>query len=615
MTFRPRLSICLATLGLALHLGAAHAETPAPEREWNHATSLMGEPKYEKGFKRFDYVNPDAPKGGTLRMSEEGTFDTFNPVLAKGDTAVGLSLVFDTLMKASEEEVSTSYGLIAEGVSFPDDISEATFLIREEARFADGEPITPEDVIFSFESYKAHNPLQASYYAHVTSAEKTGDREVTFTFDQKNNKELPQILGQLTVVPKHWWEGKNDKGEARDISKTTLEPVMGSGPYEISYSDPGKTIRYKLRDDYWAKDLNVNVGQNNFGEISYIYFVDANVELEAFRAGTTDFRQENSSSRWATAYDFPAVKSGEVIREEIENPLRATGIMQAMAPNMRREKFQDERVRRALNYAFDFESLNHNLAYDGLNRIDSYFWGTELASSGLPEGREKEILEEFKDRVPEEVFTTPYENPVGGNAQKMRANLREALNLFKQAGYELQGRKLVNTETGEQFELEVLLQSASFERSVLPYINDLKKIGIDAKIRTVDTAQYTNRVRSFDYDIIWVVWAQSLNPGNEQYNYWGSQSVDVQGSRNYVGISDPVIDELIPRIVFAKDRDELIATTRALDRVLLAHHYVVPLFYSKAVKIAYRDTLAHPKELPYYGLGFPDAWWSKEAED
>ena len=610
MTSRPRLSICLTVLGLAFSVCTANAEG-----DWKHATALMGEPKYEKGFERFDYVNPDAPKGGELRMSEEGTFDTFNQVLARGDTAVGLSLVFDTLMVPSEEEVSVSYGLVAEGVSFPDDISEATFRIREEAKWADGEPITPEDVIFSFESYKTHNPLQASYYVHVVSAEKTGERDVTFTFDETNNKELPQILGQLTVVPKHWWEGERENGGERDISKTTLERVMGSGPYRIASFSPGSTIRYELRDDYWAKDLNVNVGRNNFGTISYTYFADSNVELEAFRAGNVDFRQENSASRWATAYDFPDVQSGKVIREEIENPLRATGIMQAMAPNMRREKFQDERVRRALNYAFDFETLNHNLAYDGLTRIDSFFWGTELASSGLPAGREKEILEGLKDKVPEEVFTTPYENPVGGDPQKLRSNLREALKLFKEAGYELKVNKLVNSESGEQFGFEILLQSASFERSVLPYVNDLKRIGIDARIRTVDTAQYTNRVRSFDYDLIWVVWAQSLNPGNEQYNYWGSKSVDIEGSRNYVGISDPAIDELIPRIVYADDRDELVALTRALDRILLAHHYVVPLFYSRAVKVAYRNTIAHPSELPYYGLGFPDAWWSKQAGD
>lgn len=610
MKSRLRLSISLLILWIVCSIGAAHAE-----EDWKHATTVMGEPKYPAGFAHFDYVNPDAPKGGTLKLAEDGTFDTFNPVLSKGAAAVGLQFVFDTLMKANEGEVSTSYGLIAEAVSFPDDISSTSFRIRKEARWADGEPITPEDVIFSFESAKAYDPRQASYYSHVTSAEKTGEREVTFFFDEKNNRELPQILGQLLIVPKHWWAGEDARGRKRDISKTTLEPVMGSGPYRIAAFSPGSSIRYELRDDYWAKDLNVNVGKNNFGSISYTYFADSNVELEAFRGGVIDYRQENSASAWATKYAFPDVLNGKVILEEVKNPLRATGIMQAFVPNMRRDKFKDERVRLALNYAFDFETLNKNFAYNGLTRIDSYFWGTELASSGLPSGREKDILEELQAEVPEEVFTTPYTNPVGGDWQRQRANLREAVRLFKLAGYEIRGTRMVNVETGRPFGFEILLQSASMERTVLPYVNDLKRLGIKAWIRTVDDSQYINRVRSFDYDMIWAVWAQSLNPGNEQYYYWGSQTVDAQGSRNYAGIADTAIDKLISEIVFAKDREQLVPTVHALDRVLLAHHYVIPLFYSKAFKIAYRSTIAHPKELPYYGLGFPEVWWSREAEN
>ncbi|PWW00389.1 microcin C transport system substrate-binding protein [Hoeflea marina] len=583
------------------------------QEQWRHAASVLGEPKYEKGFDHFGYVNPDAPKGGQLRLSEEGTFDTFNPILSKGDIANGMGLIFDTLLKSSDDEVSTAYGLLAESLSYPDDISSATFRLRAEARWADGQPVTPEDVIFSFESVKEYNPLQMSYYSHVKSAEKTGERDVTFRFDETNNRELPLILGQLLVVPKHWWEGEGPDGQKRDISQTTLEPVMGSGPYRVASFSAGSTIRYELRDDYWGKDLNVNVGQNNFGAISYTYFGDANVELEAFRAGLIDYRQENSSSRWVTGYDFPAVANGSVKREEVENPLRAVGIMQALVPNMRREKFKDVRVRRALNYAFDFEQMNQTLAYGGLTRIDSYFWGTELASSGLPEGREKEILQELGHPVPPEVFTTPYTNPVGGDAQKNRANLGKALQLFKEAGYELRGTSLVNAATGEPFGFEVLLASASLERSVLPYVNNLKRIGINVTLRSPDTSQYTYRIRSFDYDMIWVVWAQGLIPGNEQYNYWGSSSADQEGSRNYAGISDPAIDELIRRIVFVKSREELVATVHALDRVLLAHHYVMPLFYSKAYKIAYYKSLTHPAEFPYYSIGFPDVWWSTEA--
>ena len=605
------------TTALALSLATATGTKAEDTKEpvWRTGLSTIDELKHPDGFAHFDYVNPEAPKGGELKLSETGTYDTFNPILAKGDAASGVgSLVFDTLLKSADDEITASYGLLAEGVTYPDDISSATFRLRAEAKWADGQPVTPEDVVFSFEKSKEHNPLLANYYRHVISAEKTGERDVTFRFDEKNNQELPNILGQFSIVPKHWWEGTDAKGNKRDIGRTTLEPVMGSGPYRTAAFQAGSSIRFELRDDYWGKDLNVNVGQNNFGAITYTFFGDRNVEFEAFRAGNVDYYRDNSSSHWMTAYDFPAAKDGRVIREEIENPLRATGIMQAFVPNLRRDKFKDERVREALNYAYDFESLNKNLAYGRLNRIDSYFWGTELASSGLPEGREKEILEELKDKVPPAVFTTPYTNPVAGDPQKARDNLRKAMTLFKEAGYELKNRKLVNVKTGEPFGIEILLSNPSQERTVLPYVKSLNDIGIDARIRTVDASQYTNRVRSFDYDMIYGIWAQTLVPGNEQVDYWGSSSVDQHGSRNYAGIADPAIDELIRRIIFAPNRAELVATTRALDRVLLAHHYLVPMFYSKSVQVAYWNRLARPQELPYYSLGFPNVWWSKNAE-
>jgi microcin C transport system substrate-binding protein len=590
----------------------ARAEDAAPV--WRTGISTIGELKHPDGFAHFDYVDPDAPKGGELKLSETGTYDTFNPVLAKGEAATGVtSLVFDTLLKSAEDEITAAYGLLAEGVSYPDDISSATFRLRAEAKWADGQPVTPEDVVYSFDMVKTHNPLFANYYRHVVSAEKTGERDVTFRFDETNIHELPNILGQFPIIPKHWWEGTDAKGNKRDIARTTLEPVMGSGPYRIASFQAGGSIRFELRDDYWGKDLNVNVGQNNFGTITYTFFGDKNVEFEAFRAGNVDFYQDNSASHWATAYDFPAMQDGRVVREQIENPRRATGVMQAFVPNLRREQFKDQRVREALNYAFDFEDLNRNLAHNAYQRVDSYFWGTELASSGLPEGREKEILEGLKDKVPAEVFTTPYTNPVNGDPQKVRENLRKALTLFKEAGYELKGNKLVETKTGKPFGFEILLSNPSFERTVTPFVNSVKKIGIDARIRTVDASQYTNRVRSFDYDMIYGIWAQSLVPGNEQSDYWASSSVGQEGSKNYAGIADPAIDELIKKIVFAPNRDELVATTRALDRVLLAHHYVIPLFYSKTINIAYWKQLARPQELPYYGLGFPDVWWSKNA--
>ncbi|MCX8995658.1 extracellular solute-binding protein [Rhizobiaceae bacterium BDR2-2] len=602
--------------GLAVLAASLIALAPAgraDDRVWRHGVTLGDEMKYPEGFARFDYVNPDAPKGGTLRLSSDGTFDSFNATLARGEVAVGVGMVFDTLLKASGDEVSTAYGLLAESLSYPDDVSEVTFRLRPEAKWADGEPVTPADVIFSFETLKEHNPLYGNYYRHVTEAVETGEREVTFRFDEKNNRELPQILGQFPIVPKHWWEGTGPDGRPRDISRTTLEPVMGSGPYRIASFSAGSTIRYELRDDYWGKDLPVNVGQNNFGVVTYTYFGDRDVEFEAFRAGNIDYWYENMAARWATGYDFPAMKDGRVLREEIENPFRATGVMQALVPNMRRGKFKDERVREALNYGFDFEELNRTIAFSAYKRVDSFFWGTELASSGLPEGREKEILEGLKDKVPERVFTTPYANPVGGDPQKSRENLRTALTLFREAGYELRGNRLVNAATGEPFVFEILLSSPTLERWAVPYAQNLRKIGVEARVRTVDPAQYTNRVRAFDYDVTWTVWAQTLHPGNEQSDYWGSVSVDRQGSKNYAGISDPAIDELIRMVTFAQTRAELVPAVHALDRVLLAHHYVMPLFYGNTARIAYSNALSHPAELPYYGTGFPDVWWSKAA--
>ncbi len=606
-----RLKVISGTFLMAIAVMTAPAA--AQEPQWRHAIAVLDEPKLPADFKRLPYVNPDAPKAGELRLSEEGTFDNFNPLIDRGTPAVGLGNLFDTLLKHSEDEVFGSYGLLAEALSYPEDMSSVTFRLRPEAKWADGQPVTPEDVIFSFEKAKEHSALYSNYYRHVTVAEKTGEREVTFRFDERNNRELPSIVGDFPVLPKHWWEGKTAQGQQRDISRTTLEPPMGSGPYKMASFQPGSTIRYELRDDYWGKDLPINVGQNNFKAISYTYFADRDVEFEAFRAGNVDYQQENSSSRWATRYDFDAVKDGRVIREALTNPFRATGVMQAMVPNMRRDIFKDARVREALNYAFDFEDMNKNLAYGGLKRVDSFFWGTELASSGLPQGRELEILHSLKDKVPASVFTTPYTNPIGGDPQKVRDNLRKAIGLFKEAGWELKGNQMVNTKTGKPMSFEILLSSPSMERSVLPYAASLKKIGVDARIRTVDASQYVNRTRSFDYDVIWAVWAQTMNPGNEQSDYWGSQSVNRNGSRNYAGIADPAVDELIRMITAAPNREEQVAAIKALDRVLLAHNYVVPLFYSGEAKIAYWNRIARPAELPAYGIGFPGIWWSKSA--
>jgi len=610
------MALLLSKAGLAfslIGLLVLPALSSADDRQFRIGTAILGDLKYAPGFKHFDYVNPDAPKGGDLKLSADGTFDTFNPVLKKGQTAAGLSLVFDTLLKTSDDETSSSYGLLAEGVSYPDDISSATFRLRTEAKWADGAPVTPEDVIFSFDKAKELDPMNMSYYAHVSKAEKTGDRDVTFSFDEKNNRELPQILGSFLIVPKHWWEANGPDGKPRDISRTTLEPVMGSGPYKITAFAPGATIRYELRDDYWGKNISVNVGQNNFAAIAYTYYGDRDVEFEGFRAGNVDYWQDNQASRWATGYDFPAAKDGRIKREELPNPLRAVGVMQALVPNMRREQFRDPLVREALNYAYDFEELNRTVFFNQYKRVDSFFFGTELASSGLPQGRELDILNRVKDKLPPSVFTMPYTNPVNGDPQKFRDNLRHAIELFKQAGYVLKGNQMVNAKTGQPFAFEILLASPILEKAVLPYAQNLKKIGIDARVRTVDPSQYTNRVRSFDYDMIWAVWAETVNPGNEQGNYWGSASANRQGSQNYAGITDPAIDALIPNVILAKDRDEKNVATRALDRVLLAGHYVVPMYYASTVHIAYWDKFDRPASLPAYSVGFPDVWWAKSA--
>jgi len=601
-------ALALAVLAMMASPADLHAQD---QPQWRHAIGVLEPPKLPADFKRLPYVNPDAPRQGELRLADEGTYDSFNPLADKGNPAAGVGIVFDTLLKQSEDEIGVSYGLLAEALSFPEDRSSVTFRLRAEAKWADEKPVTQDDVVLSFQSAKANSNVLANYYRHVTSAEKTGEREVTFRFDEKNNKELPAIVGDFPILPKHWYEGKDAKGVARDISKGSLEPPMGSGPYKIASFQAGSTIRYELRDDYWGKDLPINIGQNNFRVISYTYFADYDVALEAFRAGQIDYRQENSSSRWATRYDFDAVKDGRVKREALKNEFRAKGVMQAYVPNLRRDQFKDARVREAMNYAYDFEDLNKNLAFGGLNRVDSFFWGTDLAAKGLPQGKELEILNGLKDKVPARVFTEPYTNPVNGDPQKVRDNLRKAVELFKQAGWELKGNRMVNAKTGQQMSFEILLNSPSMERTVLPYVASLKKIGIDARIRTVDSSQYVNRVRSFDFDMIFGVWAQTMNPGNEQAGYWGSEAANQTGSRNLAGIADPAVDQIIRLIITAPTREDQVAAVHALDRVLLANHFVIPMFYSGETRIAYWSKLVRPDPLPEYGIGFPALWWAK----
>jgi microcin C transport system substrate-binding protein len=600
----------LKGLGMYTLAAPAAAQISEQDRNWRHGLSLFGELKYPPEFKRFDYVNPNAPKLGSARMIAFGTFDNFNEVVAglKGSIAAGASMISDTLLVSSLDEVSTDYGLIAEAVSHPADFSSATFRLRAAARHHDGKPVTVEDVIFSMQAFKKHSPGHAAYYRHVAKMEQTGEREVTFIFDSPGNREMPLIVGQLNVLPKHWWESSDEAGKKRDVGATTLEPPLGNGAYRIKDFVAGRTIVYERVKDYWGKDLSVNIGRDNFDELRFEYFRDATVALEAFKADHVDWRMENIAKNWATAYDFPAVKENRVVLEQFSQ--RNRGIMQAFAFNTRRDKFKDPRVRLAFNYAFDFEEMNKQLFFGQYKRITSYFDGTELACSGLPQGQELEILEAVRDKVPPEIFTTPYTNPVGGSSEKVRANLREAMRLLKEAGYEVRNQKLFEAKAAEALTVEMLTQEPSVERIILFYKPSLERLGITVNVRTVDDPQYENRLRNWDFDIIVASWPESLSPGNEQRDYWGSRAADTPGSRNYIGIKNPAVDALIDRIVFAKDRTGLIAATRALDRVLLWNHYVVPQFTSDKIRTARWDRFGHPDPLPKYAEpGFPTVWW------
>jgi microcin C transport system substrate-binding protein len=600
----------------------------AQEAQWRHAVSLFGDVKYPADFKHFDYVNPNSPKAGTVRLDAYGTFDNFNLAVAglKGRVAMGLALIYDTLMVESYDEVSTAYGLLAESVTYPADFSFATYRLRKEARWHDGKPVTPEDVVYSLDILKKQSPMYIAYYRHIVKAEKTGERDVKFTFDGPGNRELPSIVGQLIVLPKHWWEGTDSAGKKRDISATMLEAPLGNGAYRVKTFEVGRRVVYERVKDYWGKDINVNIGRDNFDELRFEYFRDLTVAREAFKGDQIDWRVENSAKEWATAYDFPAVQEKRVLLEEFL--VQNMGTMQAFAFNVRRPKFQDPRVRRAFNFAFDFEEMNKQLSYGQYTRIDSYFHGSELAwnapssgdeeagsasaaSTAQPKGLELEILETIRGQVPAEVFTTPYTNPVNGNPQNVRANLRQATRLLKEAGYDIRDRRLVNGKTSEPLTAELLVDDQSYERFALFLKPSLERLGILLTLRVVDDVQYQNRLRTWDFDMIVASWPESLSPGNEQRDYWGSEAADRVASRNYIGIKDPAIDKLIDRIIFAKNRAELVAACKALDRVLLWHHYVVPQFDYNKDRTARWDRFSHPDPMPKYmsQAAFPTIWW------
>ncbi|WP_439815583.1 extracellular solute-binding protein [Zavarzinia sp. CC-PAN008] len=599
----------------ALLVCAALVSLPAVAQETNpavtrtHALSLLGEPKYPADFAHVEVVNPDAPKGGAIVIGAmSGGFDSLNPFIVRGNPAAGVGQVYETLMASPPDDPNAEYGLVAESVEFPADRSWVTFHLRAEARWHDGKPITAEDVVFSFETLRDKGaPFYRSYYANVTRAEILDARTVKFTFDQANNRELPQIMGQLVVLPRHWWAD-------RKFEETSLEPPLGSGPYRVANVKPPSSITLERVPDYWAKDLPINRGQDNFDTIRYEYYRDPVIAFEGFKGRAFDFYQESRASNWATGYDFPAVKNGLVRREEPANGYPAG--MQGFVLNTRRPQFADIRVRRALDLAYDFEWANKNLFFGAYSRTQSYFERSELASTGVPEGAELALLEPFRDRLPAELFTTPYRSPVSDGSGRDRTNLRQATQLLKEAGWTIQDRKLVNAE-GQQMRIEFLLDNdgGAFERVILPYIQNLERLGIAASIRNIDSTQFENRQRDFDYDVVVATIGQSLSPGNEQRDFFSTKSADEKGSRNLAGVRDPVVDALIEKVIFAADRDGLLAATRALDRVLLWGHYVVPQWYLANNRIAWWDRFGRPEKTTPYSVGFPTTWWLDPARD
>ncbi len=600
-----KLAPLLAAMLLAL-VAPVFAQTPTGV--WSNSFTLEGEPKYGPDYTHFDYVNVDAPKGGVVRQGALGGFDTFNPILPKGETAGGIGLLYETLMTPSMDEQNTYYGLLAKELMIAPDYSAVTFRIDPAAHWNDGEPVTAEDVVWTFNKLIEVNPDRQQYYINIEKAEVTAPGEVTFTFNQTDNRELPLILGQLMVLPQHWWEGTDATGKQRDITQSTLEPPLGSGPYELASFDAGRTLTYKRVPDYWGIDHPTQVGHNNFDEYRLEYFLDLTVQFEAFKGDQFDWWWENTARRWATAYDFPAVTEGRIVRELFPQDYAGSGIGLGFVPNLRREKFQDIRVRKALNYAFDFEELSNTLFFNQYERIDSYFFGLPFKSTGLPEGEELEVLESVRDLVPASVFTEPYANPVSGDPAKLRENLRTALGLFNEAGYTLDGNRLVDAN-GEQFSFEILLNGPTIEPVAQNLVTNLAQIGVAATIRSVDSPQYINRARSFDYDVIYTGWAQSFSPGNEQRFFFGSSTANEEGSQNYAGIANPAIDALIDKLVVADDRDTQLAITAAIDRVLLHNYYMVPSYSLRNSRIAHWNRFSHPENLPDFSSGFPTIWW------
>ena len=584
--------------GIAL-LGVASLALAGPK----HAQTLYDEPpKYPANFKYFDYVNPDAPKGGTLRQAGFGGFDSLNPFINKGVPADDIGMIYDTLTRHGLDEPFTEYGLLAEKIEKAPDNAWVRFYLRPEARFHDGQQVTAEDVKFSFDTLMSKgSPMYRGYYADVEKVEVESPQRVRFVFKQAGNRELPLIVGQLPVLPKHWWA-------ERDFSKGNLDVPLGSGPYKVADVQAGRSIRYERVKDWWGKDLPVNRGFYNFDTLEIDYYRDNTVALEALKAGQFDYWLETSAKNWATAYNTPAVANGQLIKEEIANH-NPTG-MQGFIFNTRRPLFTDRRVREALGLLFDYEWANRQLFNGAYTRTRSYFDNSELASVGLPSADELKLLEPLRAQIPPQVFTDEYQPPVTDGSGIIREQQRRAYQLFQEAGWRVDGDQMLDS-TGKPVSFEFLLAQTEFERVLLPFKRNLADLGIELVIRRVDVSQYINRLRSRDFDLIVGGFGQSNSPGNEQREYWHSSSADNPGSRNFIGLKDPAVDSLVEGLINADSRQNLITHTRALDRVLLWGHYVVPNWHIKTWRVAYWNRFEHPEISPKYDIGL-HTWWARE---
>ena len=579
--------LVLSALALAATAGFAAS---SDQGRTSHGIAMHGDLKYAPDFKHFDYVNPNAPKGGAVRLAAIGTYDSFNPFIVRGSPAAGIGGIYETLMAGSADEPFSQYGLLAESITVPEDRSWVQFRLRPEARWHDGKPVTADDVIWTFETLLTKAvPFYRGYYGDVKKVDKLDERTVRFTFGGGTNRELPLILGQLVVLPKHYWE-------TRDFSKTTLEPPLGSGPYRIESVDPGRSITYARVDGNWDEGLPARRGQHNFDRITYDYYRDDTVAQEALKAGEYDLRAVGSAREWATGYDHPAVREGRLVMAELPN--RRIRGMSGFVFNTRRARFADRRVRHALAHAFDFEWTNATLFHGLYTRTESHFANSELAATGTPEGRELEILESYRGRVPDDVFGEAYRAPSTDGDGSVRANLRKARRMLRDAGWVLRDGELVHEETGEAMAFEFLLVRPSYERVVGPVRLHLERLGIATTSRTVDASQYYRRLQEYDYDVIVRAWNQYLSPGNEQRNYWSSAAADTPGTRNYAGVRDPVVDELVEGLIAAQTRPDQVAAARALDRVLTWGHYVIPHWHTTVHRLVYWNRLARPAVVP-----------------